>query len=105
MSSEEFFKVITPLGFSVHVTQKYWHFITTVKHPIMLGKEEIVKNTLKQPDEIRISKSDESVYLFYKKERHQRWSCAIAKQTNDDGFLITTYPTEAIKEGVKIWPR
>jgi hypothetical protein len=29
----------------------------------------------------------------------------VAKRTDQDGFLITTYPTDAIKEGAEIWPR
>jgi hypothetical protein len=38
-------------------------------------------------------------------ERIGRWVCAVAKRLNEDGFLITTYPTDAIKEGERIWPR
>ena len=69
----------------------------------MKGREDYVKRTLEQPDEIRQSKSDERVYLFYKAEREKRWICAVSKQTGVEGFLITTYPTDAIKEGVQIW--
>jgi hypothetical protein len=60
---------------------------------------------LQDPDEIRKSKSDENVYLFYKGQPGTRWLCAVAKQTGADGFLITTYPTDAIKEGVQVWHR
>ena len=48
-----------------------------VKHPIMAGREEDVKAVLENPDEIRQSKSDENVYLFYKAEREKRWICAV----------------------------
>jgi len=41
--------------------------------------------------------------LFYKAQREKRWICAVSKQTGDEGFLITTYPTDAIKEGVQVW--
>ena len=34
-----------------------------------------------------------------------RWVCAVAKQTEDLGFLITAYPTDAIKEGNRLWPK
>jgi hypothetical protein len=40
--------------------------------------------------------------MFYKGERVKRWVCAVAKETDADGFLITAYPTDAIKEGVRI---
>src|SRR5688500_9133412 len=97
---EILFEALTPLGFHVLVTKTYWELIISIKHPIMAGREEDVKDTLENPDEIRRSKSDENVYLFYKSESQKRWICAVSKQTDDIGFLITTYPTDAIKEGV-----
>lgn len=102
--SEIFFQVETPLGFSVRVTRRYWMLIVTVKHPVMGGREESVKETLRNPDEIRLSRNDPQVYLFYKLERIGRWVCAVGKRLNGEGFLITTFPTDAIKEGVRIWP-
>ncbi len=97
------FEAITPLGFRVRVTKAYWELIVTIKHPAMAGREEDVKQTLEHPDEIRQSKSDAMVYLFYKAEQEKRWICAVSKQTEEAGFLITTYPTDAIKEGIVIW--
>jgi hypothetical protein len=100
---ELLFEVMTPLGFRVRVTHAYWELIVTIKHPVMAGREEDVKKTLEQPDEIRQSKSDQNVYLFYKTEGEKRWICAVSKQTAAEGFLITTYPTDSIKEGVSVW--
>lgn len=100
-----FFEVLTPLSFCVRVTRTYWEFIVTVKHPVMAGREGAVKEALLSPDEVRRSKSDPNVYLFYKAERKGRWICAVARRLDSDGFLITAYPTDAIKEGVRIWPR
>jgi hypothetical protein len=68
----------------------------------MSGKELSVKAALGNPDEIRQSRGDPRVFLFYKAERPGRWICVVARE---DGFLITAYPTDAIKEGVKVWPR
>jgi hypothetical protein len=95
----------TPLGFRVRVTQDYWELITSIKHPIMAGREEEVKATLRGPDEIRRSKSDPNVFLFYKVERVGRWICAVSRRLNGDGFLITAYLTDAVKEGERIWPK
>jgi len=100
-----FFEILTPLEFHVRVTESYWKLIVTVKHPIMNGREKQVKEILENPDEIRRSQSDTNVFLFYKLERHKRWICAITRRLNGDGFLITTYPTNAIKEGERIWPK
>lgn len=71
----------------------------------MSGQEEAVQATLTQPDEIRRSGSDPNVYLFYKLQQEKRWLCAIIRQLNREGFLITTYPTDAIKEGEAIWQK
>jgi len=94
------------LGFTVHVTKRYWQLIVDVKPPVMLGQEEGIKKALSDPDEIRQSRRDRGVYLFYMSERLGRWICAVARREKDvKGFLITAYPTDAIKEGEKIWPR
>jgi hypothetical protein len=103
--AELLFEALTPLGFRVRVTRAYWELIITVKHPVMAGRELAVKETLENPGEIRLSRSDVAVYLFYSSESRGRWVCAVAWRLDEDGFLITTYPTDAIKEGVRIWPR
>jgi hypothetical protein len=101
-----FFEVVTPLGFSVQVTKAYWEVITTHKHPVMKGMENLVRDAIHNPDEIRRSKSDANVYLFYRTVRSKRWVCAVVKEvTGEVGFLITTYVTDAIKEGEQIWSR
>ena len=99
------FEVLTPLGFRVHVTRRHWQLIVSVKHPVMQGQEQKVRHTLTHPEEIRLSRSDPAVYLFYTTEHIGRWVCAVAKRENNEGFLITAYPTDAIKEGEKIWPK
>jgi len=105
LTGDLLFEVLTPLGFSVRVTREYWELIIKVKHPIMAGREVDVQATLRNPTEIRVSKSDPNVYLFYKPERIARWVCAVTRRLNGEGFLITTYPTDAIKEGKRIWPK
>ena len=99
------FEVLTPLGFRVSVTRERWNLITTVKHPVMAGREEVVRTTLENPEQIRQSRSDPEVLLFYRAERSSRWVCAVAKRAADQGFLITAYPTDAIKEGTQLWPK
>jgi hypothetical protein len=100
-----FFEVETPLGFRVRTTVSYWVLITTIKHPVMHGREEDVRTTLMAPDEVRVSKSDAAVYLFYRADGPRRWVCAVAKRENGEGFLITAYRTSGIKEGIRIWPK
>jgi hypothetical protein len=99
------FEAQTPLGFSVRVTSDRWKLIITAKHPVMAGRASLVQAALEAPDEIRQSRIDRQVLLFYKAEATKRWTCAVAKRAGEGGFLITTYPTDAIKEGVRIWPK
>jgi hypothetical protein len=71
----------------------------------MAGREASVKAALEGPDEGRQSRTDPEVLLFYKAEGPRRWTCAVVKRTNDEAFLVTAYPTDAIKEGVRVWPK
>ena len=105
LTGDLLFDVLTPLGFRVRVTRAYWALIVTVKHPVMAGREDNVQETLKNPSEIRVSKSDPNVYLFYRPERRERLVCAVAKRLDGEGFLVTTYLTDAIKEGRRVWPK
>jgi hypothetical protein len=62
-ASQLFFEVLTPLDFTVRVSKSYWQIITTIKHPVMAGREADVQATLFQPDTIRQSRSDTAVLL------------------------------------------
>jgi len=99
------FRIPTALGFVVRSTAGYWRVISTIKHPAMAGKLDGVKSTLREPDLIRQSKNDSQVFLFYRKAGRDRWLCAVVKRLNSDGFLVTAYPTENIKEGMQIWTK
>lgn len=101
---EVFFEVDTPLGFSVRCTQQHWDFIVRVKHPVMVGRESTVRQVIEDPEEIRKSRKDERVLLFYSGQG-ERYVCAVVRRPNGDAFLITTYPTDAIKAGEVIWTR
>lgn len=105
MAEDTLFEIPTPLGFNVRVTHTYWELIVTIKHPIMCGCEADVQEVLRAPDEIRRSRSDPAVLLFYRLERPGRWLCTVTKRLDDEGFLITAYPTDAIKEGEQIWKK
>jgi hypothetical protein len=99
------FEVRTPLGFSVRVTRTRWELIATIKHPVMTGRESSVRLALESPDEVRQSRVDAGVLLFYKSEGTKRWICAVAKQARDQAFLVPVYLTDAIKEGIRVWPK
>lgn len=99
------FEAQTPLGFFVRTTVSYWKLITTVKPPIMRGHEAAVQEALIHPHEVRLSKSDAQVYLFYGAYGTRRWLCGVVKRLNGEGFLVTAYRTGGIKEGMLVWPK
>jgi hypothetical protein len=98
------FEVLTPLDFTVRTSESYWQRLI-VKHPDIEDLEELVQQALTSPDEIRQSSRDTGVLLFYLIRRDGRWVVAVARRLNGDGFLITAYQTDAIKEGKTIWHR
>jgi hypothetical protein len=98
------FEILTPLGFRVRTSEEYWQKLI-IKHPDIAELEAEVTQTLTNPDEIRQSRRDPNIVLFYLTLKAKRWVVAVARRLNGDGFLITAYQTDAIKEGDLIWHR
>lgn len=96
------FVTATPLGFTVRTTESYWEFLL-LKHPEITGRERDVQETLARPQLIRRSLQDNKVYLFYHPEGGY-YLCVIAKGLAPEGFVITAYVTDSIKEGEQVWP-
>lgn len=95
----------TPLGWQVHLSADRWRIISEIKHPSLAGHHAEIVAALSDPDEIRRSSQDPEVYLFYKAYQAQRWFCAVARDAEKGGFLITAYQTSAIKAGETIWQK
>lgn len=103
MAVDEYFKVKTPLGVTIRTTKAYWQRIITTKHPNVAKHESDVKEALKNPDEIRRSKQDIKVHLYYKSIGEVS-ICVVADHvTGKEGYIITAYLTDRIKEGEQIY--
>jgi hypothetical protein len=63
-----------------------------------------MKQVLADPDEVRRSRKDVHVMLFYRGVS-PRWLCAVIRREDGSGFLITAYPTDAVKAGEVIWTK
>lgn len=98
------FEVTSVLGKTIRLTNEYWDFIVKVKHPSLRGKEKIVELTLKDSDEVRQSASDSTVFLYYL-AYNEYWICVVCRHENGEGFVITAYLTDRIKEGARVWMR
>ncbi len=100
------FEVKTRLGFRVSCSEDYWDYIIKIKHPQMKGKRKEVIKTLKDPEQVRQSKHDRNVYLFYREIIYDGNPKHISVVVNKkEGFIITTYITDRIKEGEQIWEK
>ena len=98
------FEIKSKQGFLIKTTRSYWNIITHVKHPSIEGKEKDVKETLASPEEIRVSKKDKEVYLFYKRYRN-KFLCVVVRINKQKGFIVTAYYTEKVKEGELKWKK
>lgn len=96
------FDVRTPLNFTVRCSEKWWQYVSTVKHPILEDRLDDVIATLTDPQEIRRSTKDPAVLLFYRSSV-PRFLCVVTRQENGEGFLITAYPTDSFKKGEIVW--
>lgn len=93
---------MTPLGFRVRTTDSYWALLQQ-EHPEIVGRLEQIQLCLADPNLVRQSKVDAQVYLFYR--AHPPYHlCVVSRRLTGDGFVITAYLTDSIKEGAPIWP-
>ena len=98
------FEILTPLDFTVRTSDEYWQKIIA-KHSDIAELENSVKQTLADPDEVRLSNYDPNVLLFYRILKKKRWMVAVTRRLDEEGFLITAYQTNAIKQGEILWHR
>lgn len=59
-----------------------------------------LEECLKHPVEVRKSKYDEETRLYYARFK-ETYLCAVVQI--QDGFIMTAYTTDAIKEGEEVW--
>lgn len=95
------FEVNCSLGKKIRTSDDYWKKIVSTKHPGMERHEELVKQTLTNPEEVRRSKKEAAIHLYYRKSNGY-YCCVVAKHLNGDGFVVTTYMTDRIRIGERI---
>ena len=74
----------------------------------MRGMRDEIIRTLQAPAEVRISRSDTAVRLFYEFYSQTmiggKWLCVVVKYRTDDAFVVTAYFTDKLKAGERVWP-
>lgn len=104
------------LGY-VTLSKKTWdHVIKERDREHAKYNEQLIKETLQNPDNIKQSDDDPSVYLYIKKTQEyrirpditvdmQRFRYFTIVVQKDRRFIITIYPSSVIIGGKQIWPR
>jgi hypothetical protein len=92
-------------GRSIRLTEERLAHILT--RPEMAGMELQISVTLKQPQLVRRSRSDDSTELFYRFYTQtavgDKWLCIVVKYLLDDAFIVTAYFTDQLKKGEELW--
>lgn len=96
-----YIEVLSKLEKQIRVTKRHWDYIVG-KHESVTGLEGQVKETLRNPVYIRLSKEDKAVYLYYAPYGGY-FLCVVCRHLNGDGFIITAYLTDKIKKGVTVY--
>ncbi|HSF11251.1 MAG TPA: DUF4258 domain-containing protein [Nitrospirales bacterium] len=94
-------------GRSVRLTNERVAHILQHKEMADMGTE--IEQVLSAPAEVRRSRSDATVQLFYefyaKTRVGGKWLCVVVKYGTDDAFVVTAYLTDQLKDGAIVWPK
>lgn len=81
-----YIKVLSKLGKQIRTTRRHWDAIVG-KHESVTGLEEQVKETLRNPLYVRLSKEDGAVYLYYASHGGY-FLCVVCRHLDGDGYII-----------------
>jgi len=80
-----------------------------LRHPEMAAFGGAIERVLGAPTEVRVSRSDETVRLFYEflagTPVGGKWLCVVVRYVGgDDAFVVTAYLTDKPQAGETLWP-
>ncbi len=95
-------------GISIRLTDERLQHITDA-HPSVLELPNAIVETLESPDTVRLSSRSDDTRLYYRwyteTKYDDKYVCVVVVMTDDDAWIITTYLTDAIKQGELLWER
>ncbi|MBI3292631.1 MAG: DUF4258 domain-containing protein [Elusimicrobia bacterium] len=97
-----YFEALSCLGKRIRITEDHWQLITQRKHPEIDDLEQDVQLTLIEAEIVRISQEDENVFLYYRRFKKYHL-CVVCRHLDGEGFIITCYLTDRLKEGHEVW--
>lgn len=77
-----------------------YEHITEVHPEVSL---DLIKATLEDPDEVRVSSYRKDSELYYLRRTKQRYVCVVVKGCSDGNFISTALTTTKPKEGRVIY--
>jgi hypothetical protein len=87
------FEIIDRKGRRIYLSKERWRHIRK-KHP-EVKNEELIKETLENPDKIVNIHSDESIYYYYKYYKHKigsdKYLLVVVKYLNGDAYVLSAY--------------
>jgi hypothetical protein len=93
--------LIDDLGRSIRLTDERLAHI--LEHPEMVTIDTALEQTLREPELVRRSRSDDTVILYYRQyfgtAVGDKWLCVVVKLLFEDAFVITAYLTDKPKKG------
>jgi hypothetical protein len=93
-------------GHNVRLTDERLAHI--LERPELREMGDEIERVLRQPQSVRLSRSDQAVRLFYQFYTQTlvggKWLCVVVKYVEDDAFVVTAYLTDKPKAGEDLWP-
>ena len=78
-----------------------------LEHPEMAGMESALAETLRDPQLVIRSQTDETATLDYRYYSRTlvggKWLCVVVKYGDADAFVLTAYLTDKPKRGEVLW--
>lgn len=94
-------------GVAIRLTDERLNHI--LEHPEMAAQRESIIQTLKEPDLVVQSLSDEEAHLYYRFYQKllvgDKYLCVVVKFKTNDAFVVTAYFTDKPKRGDVLWKK
>jgi hypothetical protein len=91
-------------GITVRLPDERWEHIVE-RHDTLADKQQFVLDTISNPD--RILAGNEGALMAVREIEPDRWLVVVYREENEDGFVITAFPTRRINSlnrKQQLWP-
>ena len=94
-------------GRTIRLTDE--RLVHILERPEMAGMQPEIETTLRSPQTVIQSISDDEARLYYRfyvgTKVGDKYLCVVVKVMPVDAFIVTAYLTDKVKRGEQLWPR